>query len=188
MKRALIAVLLALSACQGDPPDVPPSTPWEYICDQGDAGVPRHAVELMTGLSTDLTSSGYFDLGLVPSATANLCEVYDPAGEVVLEIYLADVGKTWQEAVFDKRLRAGGTPMPELLPGATGVYWAGPTAGFGPARGKANPLHEARAYLFRNGTELGIRLKHGAPGRDSVVNVLDLMRLIAPTLMPAGRG
>ncbi|MBE1585069.1 hypothetical protein ACFPOI_49800 [Nonomuraea angiospora] len=202
MKRTLTSLLLVLigttlSACQRDtaPADLSPlpsalpdpSSAGAYICDYGDAGIPAKAVELMTGLSADLEWSGHFDLGPAPVATANLCEVSsrnDPAQGAVLEIYLADLGEEWKDNVFDKRLRAGGTPMPELLPDAIGVYWAGPTADYGPVRGKPNPSNEARAYLFRNGTEIGIRLKHGAAGRDNAADVLALMKLVAPALMP----
>ncbi|MFC5822445.1 hypothetical protein [Nonomuraea insulae] len=199
MKRTLTLLLLALvcttlSACQREPVDLgplpsvlpDPSSFGAYICDHGDVGIPARAVELMTGLSADMTWYGHFDLGPAPVATANVCEVYDPNDPdqgTVLEINLADLGEEWKENVFDKRLQAGGTPMPELLPDAVGVYWAGPTADLGPVRGEANTFNEARAYLFRNGTELGIRLKHGVAGRDNAADVLALMRLIAPTLM-----
>ncbi|MGW3351624.1 hypothetical protein ACWDA3_50720 [Nonomuraea rubra] len=194
MLTALLLPALACttsSACHSESIDLrpmPSSLPdpaafRSYICDHGDVGIPAHAVELMTGLPADLTAYGHFDLGPAPDATANVCRVYSPS-ELVLEIYLADLGDKWKENVFDKRLQAGGTPMPSLLPDAVGVYWAGPTADMGPVRGSANTLNEARAYLFRKGTELGIRLLRGAPGRDNAADVLALTRLIAPTLMP----
>ncbi|NRQ30716.1 hypothetical protein HII36_02540 [Nonomuraea sp. NN258] len=186
-----LVLCTALSGCGSDPVDLTPlpadppaPSPGAYICDREDGGVPARAVELMTGLSTyEMDVHGYFDLGPTPAFLANLCKVRDgrnPAQEDVLEIYVAEVGEGWKDAVMDRRLRTGGTPMPELLPGAIGVYWTGPS----PEAGEENPSGEARAYLFKDRFEVAVRLKRGVPGRDSAADVLALMKLIAPTLMP----
>ncbi|WP_378785321.1 hypothetical protein ACFMQL_09850 [Nonomuraea fastidiosa] len=106
--------------------------------------------------------------------TTGGCYVYRPTGDKtkVLQISLAPADSTDE---VQQEIDQGATPLPDIVPGATGYYG---TVGDGNS-GKAI------AVLVTQRDELLVDLIHGVKGRDNAADTAALMKLIAPKLLPA---
>lgn len=170
---ALFGALVLLTGCQHsgqkavglDP--LPAVAEPPYVCGY----IPARAVELMTGVRDPLVQ-GSFDLSAAGGLGAGSCAVYQREGArlKVLQIQLTPGG--FREAV-EEQLADGALPLPEVVPGAVGYYFA-------PAQSKDN---DAYALLVRGRSEIDIALELGAEGRDNAGDVVALMKLIAPKLI-----
>ncbi|MEN3541309.1 hypothetical protein AAH991_39810 [Microbispora sp. ZYX-F-249] len=169
----LFGALVLLTGCQHsenkavDRDPLPTSAEPPYVCGH----IPARAVELMTGARDPLVQ-GSFDLSAAGGLGAGSCAVYQRGGErlKLLQIQLTPGG--FRGAV-EEQLADGASPLPELVPGAVGYYFA-------PADGEDN---EAYALLVRGKAEIDIALEIGVEGRDNAADVLALMKLIAPRLI-----
>ncbi|WP_169945792.1 hypothetical protein [Microbispora sp. H11081] len=170
---ALIGAVLSLTGCQHsekkavDQDPLPTVAEPPYVCGY----IPTRAVELMTGVRDPLVR-GSFDLSVADGLGAGGCAVYQPEGErlQLLQIQLTPGG--FREAV-EEQVAAGASPLPEIVPGAVGYYFAS-------AHGEDNDAH---ALLVRGKAEINIALEIGVEGRDNAADVLALMKLIAPRLI-----
>jgi len=138
-----------------------------YVCDH----IPLHAVEMMTGVRSPITS-GDFDLSFGDGVGTGGCAVYQPTGEKkkLLDIDLTPAGgEDWVKA----QIKAGDKPLPEIVPGGIGFYTQGGTV----------EKTQAGAVLVRGDAQLFIGMSKGVEGRDHGADVIALMKLIAPKLI-----
>ncbi|MEV5329777.1 hypothetical protein AB0K67_37105 [Nonomuraea sp. NPDC052634] len=177
---AILASVLLLTACQApqepqvDTRALPATAAPPFVCDY----IPLEAVRLMTGIQDPLVK-GDFDLTAGQEVDGKTyatggCYVYRPTGDKtkVLQISLAPADSTDE---VQQEIDQGATPLPDIVPGATGYYG---TVGDGNS-GKAI------AVLVTQRDELLVDLIHGVKGRDNAADTAALMKLIAPKLLPA---
>ncbi|MEU6428036.1 hypothetical protein ABZ860_19270 [Microbispora sp. NPDC046973] len=177
MRRGLaltLAVLcvLPLAACRRDERTIdrtpmPTAATAPYVCGH----IPLKAVQLMTGVVNPHVRGG-FDLASAGGIGEGSCILYRNGGDrlKVLEVGLAPDG---YQGEVDDQIEDGATPLPEIVPGATGCYYKSPGSG----------RTDAFALLVRGRAELAIRLAAGVEGRDNAGDVMALMKLIAPKLI-----
>ncbi|GLW11939.1 hypothetical protein Misp01_70670 [Microtetraspora sp. NBRC 13810] len=170
---AVVSLLaLSLSGCAEEPPEID-STPLPtvasapYICDQ----IPLRAVELMTGARDPLVR-GYFNLTAAGGLGEGTCAAYrrDGEREKVLTVMLTPDG---DDTIVREHLDDQGTlPLPEIVPGASGYYFAS----------EYDDVVGAAALMVRGRSRVTVDLDIGVKGRDNAADVVALMRLVAPRL------
>jgi hypothetical protein len=175
MKRSALAGLTALAvvvvstACQGDEPidltPVPAVAAPPYLCGY----IPQKAVELMTGVRNPVVR-GQFDL--TDGLGIGTCVIRRP-DEDQPNVLVVDLAPDGYPGLIEEPLSNGASPLPEIVPGAIGVYFKG-------SSGKNNAAY---ARLVRGQAALGIELEIGVEGRDNAADVAALMKLIAPKLI-----
>lgn len=166
--------LISASACMGgtgkvDATPLPTVYAPPYICDH----VPKVAVERMTGVVDPLVT-GSLPLPSEDRPVVGACSVFEPTGErwTVLRIMLDTGGSRGQ---IENQLRDGvSKQLPEIVPDSFGFYTVDP-----------NEETRAGAMLVKGKARLSIELVKGAKGRDNAADVVALMKLIAPKLIPA---
>ncbi|WP_146607869.1 hypothetical protein [Spongiactinospora gelatinilytica] len=72
-----------------------------------------------------------------------------------------------------EQLDQGAPPLPEIVPGAIGYYFARPN----------DKNNAAFATLATDKARLSVQLEMGVAGRDSAADVLAMMKLIGPRLI-----
>lgn len=173
-----VCILPILGACQqqegrqrqidNSPMPVVASPP--YGCDY----IPLRALEIMTGTRNPLTD-GSFDLGNSEEGGRGICAVYRSDGDR-RRVMIISLTPSGTREIVEDNLKEGALPLPEIVPGAIGYYFAP----------RDSDKNDAYAHLIsaRNET-LNVQMSHGAPGRDNAADVAALMKLIAPKLLGA---
>ncbi|GAA0943855.1 hypothetical protein [Nonomuraea longicatena] len=168
----ILSASLLLTACQQETPvnrtPLPPVANAPYICDH----IPLDAVRLMTGVNEPIVT-GNFDLTSGNWGSGN-CFAYQRTGSRprVLDVNLSPAGSK-QEVEY--RIQRGAKRLPDMVPGAAGFYFQD---------GSADNT-QAIAVLMRDNDRLIVELVRGVKGRDNAADVVALMRLVAPKLLPA---
>ncbi|MER6950429.1 hypothetical protein ABT294_41060 [Nonomuraea sp. NPDC000554] len=139
-----------------------------YICEY----IPLDAVRLMTGVHDPIVS-GRFNMSASEGWGSGGCFVYQPTGNKpkVLDVTLSPGGSE-KEAEF--QISQGARRLPEIVPGAVGYYGQ---------NGSADNT-QAAATLVRGHDLLIVELVRGVKGRDNTADVVALMKLVAPKLIP----
>ncbi|MFC4012642.1 hypothetical protein ACFOY2_35795 [Nonomuraea purpurea] len=176
---ALLGTLFASAACQQpeslpiDRTPVPSMAASPYICDY----VPLDAVRLMTGIRDPIVD-GDFDMTVGKELDGKnygtgSCHVYQPNGNKpkVLQISLSPAGSA-QEVEWE--IGQGAQKLPEIVPGAVGFY---------SQDGSADNT-QAAAMLVRGQDRVIVELVRGVKGRDNTADVVAMMKLVAPKLIP----
>jgi hypothetical protein len=168
--------ILTLTACQQDSSPantsrLPSVAAPPYICEY----VPLNAVRLMTGVSDPIVS-GRFTVVSAEDPGSGGCFVYQSTENKpkVLDITLSPAGS--QEDV-ELQIRQGARRLPDIVPGAVGYYGQDGSAGD----------TQAAAVLVRGLDRVIVELIRGVKGRDNAADVVALMRLVAPKLLPAAK-
>lgn len=169
---AVLSASVLLTACQQEAPPVNkaslPSAPAPpYICDY----VPLDAVRLMTGVQDPIVR-GRFNTSAGEGSGSGGCFVYQPDGNKpkVLDVTLSAGGS---EKDVESQIGQGARRLPEIVPGGVGYYGQDGSAG----------STQAAAVLVRGDDLLIVELVQGVKGRDSMADVVALMKLVAPKLI-----
>lgn len=181
MKTPTFAVLTAVAclamstACQGEerPTDLTPlptvAAP-PYLCKY----IPQNAVKLMTGVRNPVVRGQFNvtnadDLGPLGMG---ICVIRQSEGDQPNALII-DLSPTPYPELVLEEFAVGATPLPEIMPGGRGYYYANPH----------DKNHAAQAILVHGKTELRVELEIGVKGRNNAADVVALMKLIAPKLI-----
>ena len=174
---AVLMVLVCLGAavggCSGqdervDLRPLPTVATPPYICGH----IPLEAVERMTALRAP-RHRGSFGRITGVKRLSGWCQVFGPGEEdPVLQVDLLLL----RYYDVDEEVRHGARRLPEIAPGAEGYYYPD----VNPADGRSTAL----ASLIRGQSQLFVVLNRGGPGRDPAADVVGLITLIGPRLLP----